>query len=322
MLKNLTNGAIITPETRIAVMIVSSDIRDGKNGQYITGSLRDKSMTMEYKVWNAQGFTETVLAGNIVEITSAKISEWQGSLQINIDGASPIPLEKAKELDVIPVAECSKEELLDTWATLIQENIAPYSSRLANLLSGIQQSKLWEKFIHMPAAKGMHHAYLHGLLEHSINTAYLSLQMADYIPNKLAINVPAMLTAALLHDIGKVLEYETNQMHLITEYGIDGVLMGHLFMGSSLLRNLSKSIEDGPTKEEIDLITHIILSHHGWKSNGFGSVSDPATLEAYIVSQADDLEAKINAIGFALVDKEKKTMTPVSALGGKKFFNY
>jgi 3'-5' exoribonuclease len=322
MLKNLKNGSIITPETRVAVMVSAADIREGKSGQYIVGSVRDKTMSLDYKVWNATGMTSTVSMGNVIEITSGRVTEWQGTLQLIIDGAALVPLSCVKDLDVIPTSAYTKEELLDSWAILVREAIAPYNKRMETLLAVVQQSKIWEKFMYMPAAKGMHHAYTHGLLEHAVNTAYMSEQMAGYVVRGGEVNVPVMVTAALLHDLGKVLEYDTNALHMITEFGMNGVLMGHLFLGTAVIRNMVRGMEDGPSAEELDLLSHIILAHHGWKSEGYGTVTDPATIEAFIVSQADNLEAKINAISVALLDKEAKVMVPVSATGGKKFCNY
>jgi 3'-5' exoribonuclease len=109
-------------------------------------------------------------------------------------------------------------------------------------------------------------------------------------------NRDVVIAGALLHDIGKLQEltYET-----ATSYSREGNLLGHISLGLIMVRDASRAIPDFPP-ELLAQIEHIVLSHHG--SMDFGSPVEPMTVEAFILSMADDLDAKINQVRQAITD--------------------
>jgi 3'-5' exoribonuclease len=138
-----------------------------------------------------------------------------------------------------------------------------------------------------PAAKGMHHVYLGGLLEHSLAVA----KLVDTItPLYAPLNRDLLIVGALLHDIGKVRE----MVYLRSfDYTDEGKLIGHITIGVEMIQEKIIAIPGFPPETSI-LLKHMMLSHHGQYE--YGSPKRPKTIEATILNYLDDLDAKINGI--------------------------
>jgi len=165
---------------------------------------------------------------------------------------------------------------------------------LQNLLQAFfHDQKTAELFQRAPAAKGFHHIYLGGLLEHTLSVVRLLEKVSEHYPT---LNKDMLITGGILHDIGKI--YEFNYDSLI-EYSDEGRLIGHIVMGVEMIDKTIAAIDDFPPQLALEL-RHIILSHHG--EFEFGSPKRPKTLEALVVHYIDDLDAKFNAFQTLITD--------------------
>jgi 3'-5' exoribonuclease len=173
--------------------------------------------------------------------------------------------------------------------------------RLDELLSGIKRRSLNllarqflddPRFIHRfklaPAAKSMHHAYLGGLIQHTVSLIELVCRIHDHYPD---LDRDLLIMGAFLHDIGKVDEFVYN---LFIDYSDAGRLLGHITMGVGILEEKVAQLDGFPPDEAL-MLKHIILSHHGEAQ--FGAVKLPMTREAFAIHHADDLDAKMNTLG-------------------------
>jgi 3'-5' exoribonuclease len=158
-----------------------------------------------------------------------------------------------------------------------------------------------------PAAQTVHHAYRSGFLEHILSVARTSLTLgAAYGANK------DLLTAgALLHDIGKLEELDYDRT---TSYTREGNLVGHVTLGTMMVRAAVAAIPEFPDVLRTQ-IEHLIVSHHGHKE--FGAPVEPMTIEAMILSSADDLDAKINQVKQALAEDGEGEFTAYHARLGR-----
>jgi 3'-5' exoribonuclease len=138
-----------------------------------------------------------------------------------------------------------------------------------------------------PAAKGMHHVYLGGLIEHSLAVAKL---VDRIVPLYEGLNRDLLIAGALLHDVGKVREMAYFRSF---DYTDEGKLLGHIMIGVEMVREKIAGIEGFPAETAM-LLQHMLLSHHGQYE--FGSPKLPMTLEATILNYLDDLDSKINGI--------------------------
>lgn len=146
-----------------------------------------------------------------------------------------------------------------------------------------------KKFMFSSAAVSMHHDLKGGLLYHS----YRMVKAADALCNIYdTLDRELLVCGAALHDIGKIWEYKTSEAG-DAEYTASGILLGHLYIGASLIKQYTKD-DEGNEKydnEKVKMLVHMILSHHG--THEFGAVTCPAIPEAFALHYIDNIDAKI-----------------------------
>ena len=186
------------------------------------------------------------------------------------------------------------EHLVKKLDDLINCISDPFLSQLCKNLVGLG-GKYSEVFLVAPAAKGMHHAYPGGLLEHSLEVAdfcisdYELMKRYDYEP----LNIDLMVSAALLHDLGKIQEYmiidefDGKPIYAFTE---TGKMIGHLCLSTMWVYSEIEYIRNFPQELKEHLI-HIMLAHHG--RTEWGTAVLPKTKEAEFFHMADHRSATI-----------------------------
>jgi putative nucleotidyltransferase with HDIG domain len=137
-----------------------------------------------------------------------------------------------------------------------------------------------------PAAKGFHHAYLGGLLEHTLSMVRILDFLASHYPTA---SRDMLIAGGILHDIGKIEEFSYDRA---IDYSTPGRLLGHIYLGVEMLDRKIAAIEGFPEGLALEL-KHVVLAHHG--ELDFGSPKRPKTVEALIVHFVDDLDAKVIA---------------------------
>ena len=169
--------------------------------------------------------------------------------------------------------------------TVLESLSNPWLRRLMALFR--EDEPLMALYRTAPAAKGMHHVYLGGLLEHSLSVASL---VDRIVPQYKNLNRDLLIAGALLHDVGKVREMAYARAF---DYTDEGKLLGHITIGVEMIHEKILLI-DGFPHEQGMLLKHMILSHHGQYE--FGSPKRPKTIEATVLNYLDDMDSKINGI--------------------------
>jgi 3'-5' exoribonuclease len=152
------------------------------------------------------------------------------------------------------------------------------------------------KFKKLPAGKSVHHAYINGLLEHTLSVMKLVDKIKENYSDK--VDEELLILGALFHDIGKIFELDIIKGF---DYTDSGKLMGHLILGVNLIEKYVERIKNFDQQKKI-ILQHMILSHHGLLE--FGAVKKPKTIEALILYHADDLDSKINTFE-SIFEKEE-----------------
>jgi len=156
-----------------------------------------------------------------------------------------------------------------------------------------------DKLLTMPAARRNHHAYVGGLLEHTLSVAKTCVYLADkyneYYPDmQPPLDSGMVVAGAILHDIGKLRELE--QGPAATEYTAAGHMVGHMLLGRDIVREAAARLEADADvtldPETLLRLEHLVLSHQ--RLPEWGSPKPPMTPEAMIVHYADDLDAKLH----------------------------
>lgn len=280
-LKDIKQGEKISSSFLVAEKNMAFSL---KGSPYLTVKLKDKTGELDGKVWdNAVEFDQQFKKGDIIAI-EGRANTYKNSIQISIVGIKKCNWEEVEPTDYLPGAKGDVGGMFDE---LIAHVDTVQNEALHTLLYAfLKDEKTAELFKRAPAAKGFHHIYLGGLLEHSLSVVRLLTKIAEHYPH---LDRDMLIAGGLLHDIGKIYEFSYDQL---IEYSDEGRLIGHIVMGVEMIDKKIAAIPDFPAQLALEL-RHLILSHHG--EFEYGSPKRPKTMEALAVHYVDDLDAKLNA---------------------------
>ncbi|ACM21870.1 3'-to-5' exonuclease YhaM [Geotalea daltonii FRC-32] len=257
-----------------------------KNGKpYLTLRLMDKTGEVDAKIWDNVDQISMLFDKDDFLSVRSKASVYLGKMQLIISELSKVPEESVTLADFLPETERNIKEMENELFSLV-ESVSDIN--LKSLLNAFfRDTELFSLYRVAPAAKGMHHVYLGGLLEHSLAVAKL---VDSIVPLYSGLNRDLLITGALLHDVGKVREMTYMRAF---DYTDEGKLIGHITIGVEMLQEKIMTITGFPVELAM-LLKHMLLSHHGQYE--FGSPKRPKTIEATILNYLDDLDSKINGI--------------------------
>jgi 3'-5' exoribonuclease len=240
---------------------------------------------MKAVAWdNVQAMSKAFAAGDYVRVKGNAV-EYRDMLQLVVRHLERLDPADVDAQDFLPTTERDTDQMLDR---LIQISKTVENQHLSRLLAAFFEDKAFvELFKTAPAAKKMHHAYLGGLLEHTLSIARLTQAIAGHYKG---IDKDLLLTGGILHDIGKVYEFSC-ETHI--DYSDAGRLLNHIVIGVEMLKTKIDTMNDFPENLAL-VLKHMIVSHHGTRD--FGSPEPPKTLEAIMLYYLDELDAKVTGV--------------------------
>ena len=255
-----------------------------KGSPYLNLRLKDRTGELDGKVWDkAIELDSYFRKGDIVYIVG-RLLNYKNNLQLSVLEVRRMGDGDIDPADFFPAAA---RDANDMFADLMAYVGQVQTTCLRDLLLAFfRDEQIVARFKRAPAAKGFHHVYLGGLLEHTLSVIRLLDLAAAHYPGA---NRDLLIAGGILHDIGKIHEFHYDRL---IEYSDAGRLVGHIVMGVEMLDAQIAKIQGFPENLAMEL-RHLILSHHGTLE--FGSPKRPKTLEALIVHYMDDLDAKVNA---------------------------
>ena len=269
-------------------LVRDKDLRTAKTGDlYIVCTLCDKTGRLSARLWQA---SESIYNGIPVDgflQVKGRTEDYRGSLQFVIDSCRPYPAEKVDLADYLPATEHDVEKM---WAELLEILRAIKNKHLRLLIKKfVEDGRLVAAYKRAPAAMQLHHPFLGGLLEHTLNVARSANVLLPLYPK---LNADLVLAGVFLHDIGKAAELSAETT---IKYTDRGQLVGHITIAAIWVAQKAAAVA-GQTGQPfpdnlLDLLQHIILSHHGARE--YGSPKLPAFPEAFFVHYLDDLDAKM-----------------------------
>ena len=283
LIKELVEG------DRLMIQALVGSVSRGVNASgspYLNIELRDSSGSLVAKKWEVDGKDDEIfVVGNIVGL-NVEIIKYRDALQAKILSATKI---KEEDIDVtrfIMAPPIEKKELVSRFNLMVDSVEDKDCKALLNYFINKFKDKLYDA----PAATSVHHEFASGLLMHSLYMA----EVCDYLANKYGdINRDLLVTGALLHDFGKMIELEGPAVY---HYSVEGKLLGHI---SIMCAEVRKAAEELKITSEIPmLLEHMILSHHGKLE--FGSPVLPLTKEALLLSMVDLIDSKMMIVSKAL----------------------
>jgi 3'-5' exoribonuclease len=257
-----------------------------KDGDYfLSMALTDKTGTINAVAWDhVERFYSGVSSGDFVRVQGT-VGEYKSSRQISVKQIDRVSTEGIRQEDFMPCTRRNVGQMFDRLKKITESIETGHLKKLMELFW--DDAEFVEKFKQAPAAKKMHHAYLGGLLEHTLSLALLAEKVVDHYGG---IDKDLLLTGVMLHDIGKITEFEYDRL---IDYSDEGRLISHIVIGLDLIEKKINQITDFPEKSKM-LLKHLIVSHHG--SRELGSPQPPMTLEAVMLHYLDDIDSKINGI--------------------------
>lgn len=245
--------------------------------------LGDVSGSIKGIIWDRSMVTEPIKQDDILLI-SGEVKDYHGP-QIIINYFKKINKENINRAYFQPVAARKPAEMWEALQQAITEHVNDkFLLKLLNVL--FADEIIVQKFLRAPAAKLIHHNYLGGLLEHTLEVIDLCLRIADLYPEK--ISVPLLVTGAIFHDVGKIEEYDQDSFTF--QQTDKGRMLGHIVIGLGILREKIGEIPSFPDHLRLEL-EHMLVSHHGEKE--WGSPEIPRTINAFALFHADLVSARL-----------------------------
>lgn len=253
--------------------------RQSKDGRpFLLATLRDRTGQMAGVYWDVPLSVDVWARPGLAVLVSGRVNLYKDALQVSIS-----ELERANGLDMTAFLPASQRPLGEMRAELghvIDTLAAPWRELIARLLL---EGPLAERFAIAPAARGMHHAYVGGLLEHTLSMAAVARLLAAHYPY---VNLDLLMAGVLLHDVGKGEAYSLDEGF---SHSDDGRLVGHILRGALLIERVAADLAF--PAGELQQLLHLIASHHGTLE--WGSPVVPRTLEAVLLHQIDLLDSRI-----------------------------
>ena len=282
-----------------------AEVCTAKNGNIYTKlDLVDKSGIIKGFKWNSDNTLAADVQKQYVRIKGT-VGRYKDDLNLTVNAITIAKDSEFSPEDYVAQTKWDKNAMMDRIMQMI-ESVETKHFRELLLLFFRDDAELRERFSEGTAAKTIHHNFNGGLLEHTLWVATSSRNLANQYSG---VNKDLLTTAALLHDVGKVVE-------LIPapdcDYTVEGSLLGHVVIGTLMIHDRAKLIKDFPHDDLVKL-EHCILAHHGKLE--YGSPKVPALTESIILSMADNLDAKV-FVAESLLEKEKDKngWTPYSSI--------
>ncbi|ONN27291.1 phosphohydrolase [Thermosipho affectus] len=279
----------INSDVELIVKVKSKRLLENKNGKrYLLITFEDKTGILRAIDWfNAEKNNSKVDVGNVVRV-NGKIVLYDGRLQLNIPQDSNLIVLNENEYSYERFVSESKIPVDEIISKLFEIIESIRNKELKQLLEEIfkNDEELFNKFKNSPAGLKVHHNYIGGLAEHSITVAKMCDNVAKIYP---WLDRDLLITGALLHDIGKIYDYEINSKGI--EITQTGELIGHIVMGYEIVNEKIKKLNLRGISEKL---LHMILSHHGELE--WGSPILPKTPEAFVLHMIENLDSKLNRI--------------------------
>jgi len=264
------------------------------NKRYMDFTLGDSTGEINAKLWEMnEGYEEDFVPNSLIKVRGV-VSAWQGSLQLKIEKIRLTV--KADEVDIkdfVPVAPYTAEDMYQ----VILDYLGRIKNKdIKNIVNEILSNEL-ERIMYFPAAKKNHHAVRSGLLYHTSTMLKAGDKLSEIYT---FLNKDLLFGGIILHDMAKLYEMDSSELGIVSDYTIEGHLLGHIIQGIKIIETAGEKV--GADKEITMLLEHMVLTHH--YEPEYGSPKKPMFPEAEMLHYLDNMDAKMYDMKKALEDTE------------------
>lgn len=264
-------------------LLKAASVKTSTSGKTrLSGKLSDMSGEVEFVLWDYADTVHETCLGAPVKIRG-NVTSYNGALQVTVAMIRGATQQDNVDTDrLVPKAPIEMEKAFDAVRTMIYQEITDPDYR------AICDAMLkWhaQMFAQLPAAKSVHHAFIGGVLMHT----WMMMEHAKYLADLYSkvINKSLLLAATFCHDLNKDREYVLSPMGIVTDYSVEGSLLGHSYMGACQVMEIGKGL--GTPKEKLMLLQHCLLAHHGEPE--MGAAVRPMCAEADLLNLIDVTDA-------------------------------
>jgi 3'-5' exoribonuclease len=271
---------------------VSKQVRTGRDGgRYFALTLADRTGQIDGRMWEIDDAGDFD-PGDVVKVRG-EVCRFNERLQIKVEKIRRAMTDEYELVDFVPQ---SQRDIGEMWAELQGWVASVRDPDLKALLEAfLNDEEIARTLREAPAAKGLHHAWIGGLLEHILSLMEMCELAARHYPE---VNRDLLLTGVVLHDIGKLRELRWGTSF---DYTMEGQLLGHITIGIGMIEQKIAGIPNFPAAKRL-LVEHLVLSHHG--EYEYGSPKLPMTAEAVLLHYMDNLDAKMQTVRSELARAE------------------
>ena len=274
---------------------------------YLSLTLQDVTGTLDAKKWSVDDADlDIAQPGKLIRV-DGQILIYKGHPQLKInymEGVNDNDVDLAKYVPVAPIELSTLKDQLQRYLEMISDQ------EIRKLTETLIQAN-FSSYTTYPAAISVHHAYISGLLYHSLCICKLALEVQKDYPFLIK---DYLIAGSLLHDLGKTKELNSA---IASNYTEEGNLLGHIHIGAMMVYEEGK--KEHIDEEKLTVIIHMILAHHGKPE--FGSAKVPLTAEAYVLHAIDDLDAKMETLkNFYKTTDEGDFTTKIPWMENASFF--
>lgn len=275
---------------------------------YLSFVLQDQSGSIDAKLWDAKDELLTGIEAGKVVMVSAEVLKYRNALQLRIYSLSKLEDNQFDPADYVMATDLS----LEFMQKRIQESLMSMQDVVYRDVCTAIMDDLQDKLYSYPAAAKNHHDFVGGLATHMISMLDLAEAFCTLYP---MLNRDLLFAGVLLHDLGKIDELSGP---ILTEYTLEGKLVGHISIMQSKLAEKAKVL-GYQDSEQVTLMRHMILSHHG--EYEFGSPVLPMVMEAEMLTFIDNVDARMNMFAKALESVKPGEWTPrIFPLENRSFY--
>ena len=282
-------------------MLTDKELRTTNAGKlFVRGMLQDRSGQCRMIIWQAtERFYEALPRGGFVR-ARGRVEIYQNSPQLIIESCIPMDDSEVDLAEFLPATPFD----LDAMEAELREAIAGITDVHLRAVADafLADDDLMALYRRTPAGKVNHHAYLGGLLEHTVSMMRLAQRIEPLYP---VLKADLLTVGIFLHDVGKTVELSSDREFAYTDAGR---LVGHLVQGAMMVDQKVRALREAGTDVPdiaAQQIMHIILAHHGQYE--FGSPKLPVTAEAVAIHYLDNLDAKLHAFARAVDEHPAET---------------
>lgn len=266
------------------------DVKNGatsKGSPYLSMTLQDSSGSIDAKFWDVKEADQALVQTGKILMFQFEVLLYKDKLQLRVNHVQPIEQSEINLEDFVISSDYSESERRNLADDLIQ---SIQNETYRKLVEGML-AYVGDKYYTFPAASKIHHGWKGGLSDHSLSMATIANDLCKHYPQ---LNRDLLVSAALIHDVGKTAELSGP---VTTEYTLAGKLEGHISIANAWLSEVAEKL-GLENQEETLLMHHMILSHHGKLE--FGSPVAPMLIEAEALYLIDNMDARLTSLKQAL----------------------